>query len=184
MANTLTNLIPTLYEALDTVSRELVGFIPAVRRDTGIERAAKDQTIRFPIVPAGSLEAISPGQTPADSGTQTIGNDSLSLDSAYAYPILWNGEEERSLSNGEGKYNEILRDQFSQGFRSLVNAMETDIDELYTKASRAYGTAGTTPFGTAGELDDISEVKRILNDNGAPRDNLNMVFDTAAGANL
>ena len=39
MANTLTNLIPDLYTALDVVSRELVGMIPGVTRDASGDRA-------------------------------------------------------------------------------------------------------------------------------------------------
>ena len=32
MANTLTNLIPTIYAAADVSLRELTGFIPAVKK--------------------------------------------------------------------------------------------------------------------------------------------------------
>lgn len=35
MANSLTALIPSLYESLDIVSRELVGYIPSVALDAG-----------------------------------------------------------------------------------------------------------------------------------------------------
>ncbi len=37
MANTLTALIPDLYEALDVVSREMVGFIPSVTINAELE---------------------------------------------------------------------------------------------------------------------------------------------------
>lgn len=185
MANTLTNLSPILYEALDTVSREQVGFVPAVRRDTDVSRAAVDETVRFPIVPQGSLEAISPGQLPADSGEQTIGSDTITLSEQYAYPILWNGEEQRQLNNADKPmYQNILRDQFAQAFRTFSNAMDTDIAALYAKASRAAGSAGTTPFGTANDLSDFANARRILEDNGAPTSNLQMVLGSAAIANL
>ena len=37
--NNLTAIIPDLYEGMDVVSRELVGFIPSVFRNSGAERA-------------------------------------------------------------------------------------------------------------------------------------------------
>lgn len=186
MANTLTNLIPTVYSALDTVSRELVGMLPAVRRNTGVERASKDQTIRFPIVPQGSLEDITPGQLPADSGSQTIGSDTMTISKSRAYPILWNGEEENSVNAGAdvNQIDPIQRDQFAQGFRTLVNEMESDLAALYAGASRANGTAGTLPFGTINDLSDFAEARRILNENGAPSGDLHLILGNASAANL
>src|SRR5574343_738739 len=94
MANTLTNLIPELHENLDVVSRELVGFIPAVTLDAQASRAAKDQTVRTFVAPAVSAGDISPGVTPPNDGDQPMGNVTLAITKVRRVPIRWNGEEE------------------------------------------------------------------------------------------
>lgn len=184
MANTLTNLTPDLYEALDTVSRELVGLIPSVTLNASAERAAKGQTIRSAVAPAASAADITPAQKAPDTGDQTIGNKTLSISQSRGVAIRYNGEEQRGLNaNGPG-YQNVLRDQFAQAMRTLCNEVEQDIADLYTSASRAYGTAGTTPFGTAGNFTDASEALKILKDNGAPLTGNQLVVSSAAGANM
>lgn len=183
MVNTLTGLVPTIYTALDTVSRELIGFIPNVSMDASAEAAAKDQTVRAHVVPQGSLEDITPGADPADSGDQTIGYTDVTISKSKAYPIRWNGEEQLSVSR-YGQYNTILADQFEQGFRTLANAVETDLGALYAKMARAYGTAGTTPFGTANNHSDFAQANKILDDNGAPGTGRVMIVGSSARANI
>jgi len=184
MANTLTGLIPTLYEALNIVSREMVGFIPAVRSDSNATRAAVGQTVRVPIGEAGALENITPGANPADTGDTAPTYADIVISSSKAAPIRWNGEEQRAVGS-TGTYNQLLADQFADGMRKLVNAIEVDIATAVKQgASRAYGTAGTAPFGTAGDLSDVAGVRRILEDNGAPLSDLQLVLGSAAIGNL
>lgn len=180
MANTLTNLTPDLYEALDVVSRELVGLIPAVSRDSGVERAAVGQTVRSFVTPASSAASITPGQLPPNTGDQTIGNKTISITKAYQVPVRWNGEEQRGMNTGPG-YNNILKDQFAQAMRTLCNTVEEDLAGLFYKASRAVGPAGTTLFDAA-NYKDIANVRKILVDNGAPTDDMSLVLNTIAGA--
>lgn len=183
MANTLTGLIPTIYASLDTVSRELIGFIPNVQRDATAESGAVGQTVRSPVVPANTLEDITPGNDPADSGDQTINYVDVSITKSKAYPIRWSGEEQLSVTK-DGVVNTILQGQFTQGFRALANAVEADLGALYSKSSRAYGTAGTTPFATADDMSDFAEANRILDDNGAPASGRVLVVGSAARAKL
>ena len=182
MSNTLTGLTTTLYNAMDVVSRELVGFIPAVSSDMTYDRAAVGQTVTSPVAPAAAATDITPAVTAPDDGNQVIGKVDMTITKARRVPVRWNGEEKRGLDNNGASYNVILRDQFAQAMRALVNEIEGDLAALHLKASRAAGAAGTVPF--ASTLGDSAQARKILADNGAPMGDLQLVIDTTAGANL
>jgi len=180
-ANTLTNLIPTLYEALDVVSREMVGFIPAVSRNSSAERAAVNQTINIPIVPVATTGNVTPAATPPDDGDQTIGNTTMTISNSKYSPVRWSGEEQKAVG-ASGVYNVVLRDQFAQSMRALVNLVEADLAALHVYASRGYGTYNTSPFLTADDMTDFAAVNQILDDNGAPTFDRQLVLGSAATA--
>jgi len=184
MANTLTNLIPTIYEALNVVSRERVGFVNAVSKNTSAERAAVDQSIRIPIAPAVTSEAANtPAQYAPDTGDVTVDSVEMTISKSYHIPVRYNGEEVRGLENA-GTFADVNRQRFEQAFRRLGNLVETDLASTYKYASRATGTAGTTPFNTAGTVSDFANVLRILDDNGCPPDGLALVLSNAAMQNI
>lgn len=181
MSTTLTGLIPDLYESLDVVSRELVGFIPSVTLDAAVDRAAVGQTVRSFVAPAATATNVTPGVTPPDDGNQTIGNVPITISKVRRVPIRWTGEQERGANTGPGA-QAIRINQLAQAMRTLCNEIEVDMASLHTTASRAAGVAGTTPFGT--NLTEPAQARRILSDNGAPLSDLQLVIDTAAGANM
>jgi hypothetical protein len=182
MANTLTGLIPSLYNALDVVSRELTGLIPAVTLDATYTRAAVGQEVISPITPAAAATDITPAVTPPNDGDQVIGNTVMKITKARRVPIRWNGEERLGVDNNGAQFNVIFRDQMAQAMRTLTNEMERDLAALYVGASRAAGTAGVTPFAT--NTADLMRARKILVDNGAPQSEMQAVIDTTAGANL
>jgi hypothetical protein len=184
MANTLTGLIPAAIEALDVVSRELVGMIPAVNRDSSAERAAVGQSITFPVVGARSAVAT----TPAAYGPTTVDTSApgttVTISKSYAVPFYLTGENDKGLSQTSAK-NAFLRDTIAQCMRTLVNLIETDLVTVgKAGASRAYGTAGTAPFGTAADMTDLASVAQILDDNGCPITDRRLVLSNASVANL
>jgi hypothetical protein len=185
-ANTLTGLVPTIYEALDVVSRELVGFIPAVARDVSADRAALNQVISSPVSAAVAGVNVTPAATPPDYVGVTAGTTNITITKSRAFAFGFQGEEVRSLQGSPTvpPYNTFRRDQIAQAIRAAVNEVEADLAALVRQASRAYGTAGTTPFATAADLSDVAQVLKILQDNGAPQTDLRMVLNTTASAQL
>lgn len=184
MANTLTDLVPDMYEALDVISRELTGFIPAVNRSSNVDRAALNQQVLVPVTRAESSADNTPGVTAPNTGDNTVDNVAVTISKSKHVPVRFNGEETKGLMNA-GTFSSIRADRLYQGMRTLVNEIEADLwGEAYTAASRAYGTAGTTPFGTAADMTDFAGVLRILEENGATTTDLQLALGHAAIGNL
>lgn len=183
MANTLTNLVPDIYAALDVVSRELTGFIPAVQRDPSTDRVAVGENLRIAQAPSNSAGGdVTAAMSFPSAADQTIANKTFSISKSRYFPFSWNGEEQMGVNNGPG-YLTIKQDQIAQALRAAVNEIETDIAlAAYKGASRAYGTAGTTPF--ASDLSDPANIKKILDDNGAPESDRQLVINTTAGVKV
>lgn len=185
MANVLTDLAADIYVAADVVGRELTGFIPAATINAnGSERVAKGDTVRAAFTRAASVVDVSEAMTIPEGTDQTVDNKTLSISKSRAVQIPYTGENIRSLNNGVG-FDTVYGDQIAQAMRALVNEMEADMAaEAYKNASRAFGTAGTTPFGS--NFSEVAEIRQILVDNGMPSNDgqASLVLNTLAGTNL
>lgn len=183
MANVLTSLAADIYKAADMVGRELTGIIPAVTINGGSERAALNDTVRSHFTRTASVTTVTPSMTIPEGTDQTVDTKTMSLDTTAAVQIPWTGEDIKHVDNGSG-FQTVYGDQIKQAFRAITNQIETALWTAIRKgASRAYGTAGTTPF--ASNFSEIPQLRKILADNGMPFDGqVSLVIDTTAGANL
>jgi len=184
VANTLTNLAADIYRAADIVAREAVGFIPSVTLNTGSERVAVGQTVRSHFTRAATVGDLSPSMTIPEGTDQVIDNKTMTLTKQRGVAIPWTGEDIRYVNGGSG-YETIYGDQIAQAMRAICNEIEVDLaTEAYTNASRAVGTAGTTPFAT--NTDTIVDARKILFDNGMPVTDgrMSLVLGSLASTNL
>ena len=101
MANTLTDLIPTLYASLDIVSREITGMIPSVALNAAPTGAAKDEAIAIPVTQAATAYDVTPAVTAPDNGDQTINNVEIKITKSRMNPERWNGKQQHNKSNYE-----------------------------------------------------------------------------------
>lgn len=181
--NTIDGLVPDLYEALDIVSRELTGLIPAVTLNASAQTAQVGQNIRVDIEPEGNGVDITPAMTIPEPTGQVSGFTDIVINKSRAFEFGFNGEDQKGLNTGAG-YMNVRQAKIAQAIRKAVNEVELDLAGLQSTFSRAYGTAGTTPFGTANDYTDASYVMKILKDNGSPQTDNHLVVNTAAGANF
>lgn len=184
MANVLTDLAADIYKAADVVARELTGGVTSVTiNGDGSERVALNGVVRSHFTRAATLVDNTPSMTIPEGTDQTVDNKTLTISKSKGVQIPWTGEDIRSVNNGAG-FETIYGDQIRQAMRTITNQIEIDLmTEAYVNASRAIGTAGTTPF--ASNFNEVAEIRQILVDNGMPDDGRStLVLNTTAGTKL
>jgi len=115
---------------------------------------------------------------------QTVDNKTMTMSSTASVKIPWTGEDIKFVNNGAG-FDTIYGDQIKQAMRAITNQIETEVAlDIADRASRAVGTAGTTPFSS--NFDDVAEIRQVLVDNGMPSNDrqATIVMNSAAGTLL
>lgn len=185
MSNVLTNLAADIFKAADIVGREQVGFIPSVTiNSTESVRAAKGDTIRSAFTRAATVSTTyTPAMALPEPTYQTVDNKTFSINNYAEVDIPFTGEDIKHLRNGAG-FETVYGDQVAQAMRAITNTIEQYVGVVAKNgASRAFGTAGTTPFGS--NFNEVAELRKILVDNGTPLDGRSsLVINSTAGVKL
>lgn len=171
------------YQGLDIVSREMVGLIPAATRNAELDRMAIGVPITFDESVAATSESITAALTPTGGAALAPNKGTVELAKQKRVKFNMSGENYRMLSNS-GSYANVSGSAYTQAIRTLVNEIEADLLTACLAPSRAYGSAGTAPFDTAGSLADTANLLKIFQDNGAPLTDRRLVLTTTASANL
>ena len=173
-----------IFLGLKEVSNEATGFIQSVNTNTGAEVAAIGDQIKIPVGTAGDVIDTPVGYGNISEGNSDVGAGTMAITKSKTVQIDWKGEHQTALMNS-GVLGTVLAQQFADAFRKLRNAIEADTyAAACAGASRAYGTAGTTPFGTNNDMSDLANVQGILDANGAPETDRTIILSPAAKINL
>jgi hypothetical protein len=187
MANalTLTSFAENIFRARDTVSRELIGFIPSVLMNSDSAEVSINGTVNSLVTAQPTLNtSYTPAMTIPSGDDQTISNATTTIGQVANVRIPLRGEDVKKLEN-VGAYQSTVDDMFAQAFRTIGNAIESHVGSIARLgASRAYGTSGTVPFDGTTKLSNVAEVGKILKDNGSPLTDWRLVIDSTAGAAL
>lgn len=189
MANTYTDTITeVLYGTMEKIQQEPVGLLQSVERNVSdVTMASFGKNVESLVtgdVTVTSSTSYTPQMDDVDGPADSDTKDTFKLSNHIYFDISILPEHQRHANNTIG-WSKVLSQRLLKGFRAARNQMESELaTAMYKGASKAVGTAGTTPF--ASNYDLIEDGMKILVDQGVNRyqGDISLTMNTAASSNI
>jgi hypothetical protein len=174
-------LIDTMFSrmvsSVVSVTRENCILPRMINKDYALELSAQGKTVDVPIASAVPARGITPGFVPPATSEAAPTTTPVTLDYWQEAPFVL---REDDLS-GLGDPNSYISRQLEECGRTIANAVDASIFNLYKQIPHTAGVAGTTPFGTS--LQALQEAERVMITNKAPIGRRGLALDPFAWAN-
>jgi hypothetical protein len=180
VANTLTNIIPTIFARALMALRGRTVMPRLINTDYSQEAAEVGDTITSPVPTAVTTAAVTAAETPPTPGDTTPGRVQLSLNNwRKSNPFhITDKEMKEALVN-----DAFIPGQLGEAVKALANYVNAQVMALYSGVYGFVGTPGVTPFDETTPVVDIAtQARKILNRQEAPLDDRRVVLDFDAEA--
>jgi hypothetical protein len=177
MANDLTNVIPQILAQGLMALRGATIMPRLVNTDYANEARAKGDTIDVPIPSAITAVQVAPNNTAPATADIAPTKVQIPLDQWWEAPFYLTDKDMAESIRG------AIPMQVSEAVKSLGNKVNASLFGLYAGVYGFTGTAGTTPFGTANDISDSTNLRKVLNTQLAPLSPRRAVLDPDAEAN-
>lgn len=165
MANSLAVLVPKILARGLLALRAETVMPSLVNRDYGTEAAMKGQVITIPIPSAVATRDVAPATVPVGAPDQTPTQALVPLDQWKEAPFYLTDRDMLEIDAS----STFIPMETSEAVKSLAETVNAFIFAKYKGVYGFSGAPGTTPFGTANSVVDATDLRKVLNNQRAPK---------------
>lgn len=177
MPNLLDDVMPKILSGALQSLRETCIMPRLVNADYSAEAMQKGDRISVSVPSAIAPTDVVPANVAPNPADLTLNTIAIPLDNWKEAAFYLTDRDQRNIMDG------IVPAQITEAGKSIANAIDASLLNLYKYSYQVTGTPGTTPFDSTSGTLAAQTSRKILNKVGCPPQDRRMVLDVDADAN-
>ena len=179
MANTLDKLVQRIMGRGLQVMRKKVLMTRLVNTDFKNEAKEYGETIDIPFSTEKELHDVVPSNITPDPTPQTTRFAQITINNWKGTDFGLNDMEAKKIN--ASKF--WIPDQIARTMDTLANGVNNSLYSYYKGVYGVVGSPGVTPFGSGVGVASATDMRKLLNKQGCPKERRNAILDYDAEAN-